>query len=138
MKRLFSLLLLIGVFNLLSCEDVLECVINRRPELPDKRFEVGFVNQLYYQEFDAQIKNEPQDNAYGYNFEIEGELPHGVDMNINYRTLSFEGIPQSQGVFEFTLFLNVDPPLNYNDETEQYEDSMCSDSTFKTYTITIN
>ncbi|WP_299891927.1 hypothetical protein [uncultured Lacinutrix sp.] len=138
MKRLLSLVLFLSLISLVGCEDILECVINRRPELPDKSFKTGFTNQLYYEEFDAQIKNEPQDNAYGYNFEIEGELPDGIELFIDYRTLVFEGIPQSQGSFEFRLHLNVDPPLHYNEETEQYEDSMCSESTSRTYTITIN
>lgn len=138
MKKHILLLFCLSIIAFTSCEDILECVINRSPELPDKSFTVGYRQQMYYDEFDAEIKNEPRDNIYDYYFELVGDLPDGIDLYIDYRTVSFEGVPQNRGVFEFTLYLDVDPPMYYDEETGDYEDSMCSYSTSKNYTITIN
>ncbi len=53
-------------------------------------------------------------------------------------TLLFEGVPQSRGRYEFTVFLYVDPPMTYIEETGQDEDGMCSQSTSKSYVIVIH
>ncbi|AUC76104.1 hypothetical protein [Olleya sp. Bg11-27] len=137
MKNTLSLLFFLSIIIFTGCESILECVINRSPELPDKSFTVGYRQQMYYDEFEAQIKNDPHDDSYGYNFELEGTLPEGVSMTIDYRIVRFEGMPQNQGIYDFTIFLYVDPPLSYDEETEDYEDSMCSTSTSKNYTIII-
>ena len=138
MKRLLPLLLVFSLFTLTSCEDFFDCIVNRRPELPNKEFGVGNLQTYYYEEFDAQIKNEPRDNNYGYDFEIEGDLPDGLSMFVNYRTVSIEGLPTFPGTYTFTIYLYVDPPINYDYETDQYDDPLCSESTSKEYTIRIN
>ena len=137
MKRLFPLLLVFCLFTFLNCDDFLDCVVNRRPELPDKSFAVGPIGSYYYEEFDAQIKNEPQDNDYGYEFDLDGNLPDGLGMVVNYRTVSIEGTPTTAGTYRFTIFLYVDPPLTYDDENDTYDDPLCSESTSKEYTIII-
>ncbi|OUS00755.1 hypothetical protein A9Q86_08325 [Flavobacteriales bacterium 33_180_T64] len=139
MKRFLSLLLFLSLVTFTSCEDILECVVfGRSPELPDTSFDVGLVNLYYYEEFDAEIKNEPRDNDYEYFFEIDGYLPDGLEMNVSHRTVSIEGSPQSPGSFTFSVFLYVDPPLSYDSETDEYDENMCSTSTSKEYTIIIN
>ncbi|MEH6536204.1 MAG: hypothetical protein V7719_07420 [Psychroserpens sp.] len=137
MKRLLPLFLFLSIFTFSSCDDFLDCVVNRRPELPDKSFGVGTIDLYYYEEFDAQIKNEPQDNDYGYHFEIDGDLPNGLEMFVNYRTVSIEGTPTTVGTFRFTVFLDVDPPITYNENNDTYDDPLCSESTSKEYTIII-
>ncbi|WP_397362550.1 hypothetical protein [Olleya sp. R77988] len=138
MKKLVTLCFCLSILSFTSCEDILECVINRRPELPDISLEEGYLQQIYNQQFDAGIKNEPRDNNYDYYFELVGDLPDGLDMYIDFRTVIFEGIPLNRGVFEFTLYLDVDPPVYYDEETGDYEDAMCSYSTSENYTIIIN
>ncbi|MDG5491760.1 hypothetical protein [Psychroserpens sp. SPM9] len=138
MKQLRPLLLVLSLFTVTSCEDFLDCVINRRPELPDKSFRLGVVNSYYYDEFDAQIKNEPRDNDYGYEFEIHGDLPEGLSMIVNYRTVSIEGLPTHPGTYSFTVVLYVNPPINYDADTDTYDDPLCSESTSKDYTIRID
>jgi len=138
MKRLLPLLLVFSLFSFTNCEDFLDCIVNRRPELPNKEFGVGDLQTYYYEEFDAQIKNEPRDNDYDYEFEIQGNLPEGLQMVVNYRTVSIEGLPTFPGTYTFTVFLYVYPPVNYDFDTNQYDDPLCSESTSKEYTITIN
>jgi len=121
-----------------SCEDVFDCIIERSPELPNKVFKIGQINQYYYEAFDAEIKNEPRDNDYEYYFDIVGELPNGFELLINFRTVSILGVPESEGVYEFTVFLDVVPPLHYDEDGYEYDGVMCSESTSKDYVIVIN
>ncbi|WP_458626764.1 hypothetical protein [Winogradskyella sp. PC D3.3] len=131
-------LLLVVCFLLLSCEDIIECIINKRPEIPNTSFHVGFVNTYYYEGLTSEIKNEPRDDDYGYTYEIYGDLPDGLETFTNFRTLSIEGTPQTAGTFTFTIRLYVDPPEYYDEDSGQYEDSLCAYSTSKAFTIIIN
>lgn len=129
---------LILCFLFFGCEDILECIINKRPEIPNKNFVVGYVNHFYTDDFKSEIKNEPQDNDYDYYYEFYGDLPEGLEFYTDYRTVIIEGTPLEQGTFEFTIYLNVDPPEYYDEDSDQYEDSLCTDSTSKEFSITIN
>ncbi len=121
-----------------GCEDFFGCVVNKRPEIHDATFRNGTIGVYYYQEVTTEIKNEPRDNDYDYFYEVYGDLPNGIQMFPNYRTVSFEGTPEVEGTFTFTLVLYVDPPLKYDDDSGQYEEVMCSESTSKDFTITIH
>ncbi|HMB99595.1 MAG TPA: hypothetical protein VKN14_01015 [Flavobacteriaceae bacterium] len=137
MKQYSILYVFISLFFLTSCQDILDCIINRSPELPDKILETGLVNAFYSDFLNAEINNEPQDDDYDYYFELYGDLPEGIEMFVDYRKVYFEGIPTESGVFTFTIYLSVDPPLYYDYDTDEYEDSLCSYSTSKDYTIRI-
>jgi hypothetical protein len=137
MKSL-KLLPLVFCFLVLGCEDIVDCIFNKRPEIPNKSFNVGYVNHFYSDEFTSEIKNEPRDDDYDYYYEVSGDLPEGIEIYTDYRTLILEGTPLEQGRFRFTIYLDVDPPEYYDEDTGQYEDSLCSDSTSKEFTITIN
>ena len=136
--KLLKIIPLACCFLFFGCEDIIECIINKRPEIPDTSFEEGNINIYYYQEFTSEIKNEPRDDDYGYTYEIDGDLPDGLDTFANYRTLSIEGEPLISGTFTFTVYLYVDPPLSYDEDSGEYEDSLCVDSTSKEFTIIIN
>lgn len=138
MKKLYLILFCFAFFTLSSCEDFLDCVIDRRPQIHDKTFASGTVGVYYYQEVTTEIKNEPRDNDYGYFYEVYGNLPDGIQMFPNYRTVSFEGTPEVSGTFKFTLLLYVDPPGRFDDDGIEFEQVMCSESTSKDFTITIN
>lgn len=129
---------LILCFLCFGCEDIFECIVNKRPEIKDNTFDIGNIGEYYYAELRSEIKNEPRDNDYGYNYEIFGDLPDGLQTFVNYRTISFEGRPEVSGIFTFTLYLYVDPPEYYDEVSGQYEDSLCEDSTSKEVTIIIN
>ena len=138
MKKLLAILFCFSLLSLISCEDIFDCTLNRRPELPEKPLEIGRVGSAYFQQFDAGIKNEPRDNNYGYNFEIYGDIPDGLEVTTENRTVTIDGFPIIRGNYQFTIVLNVDPPTYYDQETEQYEDGMCSTSTSQEYEIIIN
>ncbi len=140
MKQSILIILLFSFFSFNSCENVVDCIINVRPVLSDKKLAIGGVNQYYSEIISAQIKNEPQDNAYDYYFDVRGKIPDGLEVIIDYRDVYIEGMPTKAGRYTFTVYLDVDP-LNeyYYDEygNQRYDDSLCTDSTSKTYTIAI-
>ncbi len=125
-------------FLLISCEDILECIINQRPEIPNKNFDSGYANHFYSDSFTSEIKNEPQDNDYDYYYEFYGDLPEGLEFYTDYRKVIIEGTPLEQGTFEFTIYLDVDPPMYYDEDSGQYEDTLCTSSASRDFSITIN
>ena len=98
----------LSFFAFTSCDNIIDCIINTRPELPDKSFEVGYVNEFYYQDIRAEIKNEPRDDDYAYYFEDITNLPDGLEMFVDHRTIYIEGIPQTSGSYTFTVYLYVE------------------------------
>lgn len=127
---LLTLVLLVSVF---SCDEPL-CVFPKEPELDNKEFPIGLVDEYYYVELNAEINNEPRDDDYDYYFDVEG-LPEGMDYFVNFRTISLEGTPLETGVFNVTIYLDVDGPFrnNFNEEP----DLLCNYSTSKKYTLII-
>lgn len=131
-------MLLFSVLAFSSCEDIIDCIFNVSPELPNKDLQVGYLNDFYSDEIKAEINNEPRDDDYAYYFDIYGDLPQGLEVFYDFRTVIIEGTPQESGVYNFTIALSVDPPVYYDYETDEYYDPLCSDSTSRGYSITIN
>ena len=131
-SRFFPLIFLMFLF--FSCEDILECIIPKEPELANKEFPVGNTENYYYVDVRAEINNEPRDDDYDYYFDVNG-LPQGMDYFVNYRTISIEGTPEETGTFDVTIYLDVDGPFrnDFNDNG----DVLCNYSTSKTYTLII-
>ncbi|MBO3117401.1 hypothetical protein J4050_11625 [Winogradskyella sp. DF17] len=130
-----QIILLLFCFTLLSCNDFFECLIDRRPELPNKEFPIGDTETYYYVDLRAEINNEPRDDDYDYFFEFSDPLPEGLDFFINYRTISIEGTPREAGIYRITLNVFVDGPFR-NGFVED-ETILCDYSATKTYTLII-
>ncbi|WP_400079314.1 hypothetical protein [Winogradskyella sp. R77965] len=133
MKSL-KLLPLIFCFLCLSCEDALNCIIPKEPELPNKSFPIASTENYYYADLTAEINNEPRDDDYDYFYDVDG-LPLGMDYYVNYRTISIEGTPESAGTYNFTIYLDVDGPFRGFDNDEP--ELLCDYSTQKTYTLIV-
>ena len=141
MRKFLSLIFMLTLLSFISCQDILECIINRHPELPNKTLELAQVNQFYTESIQAEIKNEPLDNNYDYYFSIDGNLPRGIDYYVDYRTIVFEGEPYLAGTYKFTIRLSVEQSYNYSEECENNFndcDGLCSESTSQVYTIIVN
>ena len=141
MKKIVKLSFISTFLLFMSCQDILECVINRHPELSSKTLASAQINQLYFETIEAEIKNDPMDNSYDYYFSIDGNLPRGIDSNVDYRTMIFEGVPLVTGTYKFTVRVSVQQSFNYRDECESNFndcDVLCSESTSKDYTIIVN
>ncbi|GAA3630561.1 hypothetical protein [Flavivirga jejuensis] len=138
MKQYVFVILLVSFFSFSGCEDVLDCVINVRPELHNKTLAVGLVDAYYSETISAEIKNEANDNDYDYYFDISGRLPEGIDVYYNrHREVVFKGIPKASGSFVIRAYLEVVPHYNtYGND--RINGRLCSDNTSKTYTLVIN
>ena len=131
MKKPLLPFFLLFVF-LVSCDDPI-CHFPKEPELPNKEFPIGSTENYYYVDLTAEINNEPRDDDYRYFFDVRG-LPIGMDYFVNFRTISLEGVPEESGIFEITVFLDVDGPFgNFNNDPN----TLCNFSTSKTYTLII-
>ncbi|MCA0133123.1 hypothetical protein [Winogradskyella alexanderae] len=131
MKNIKTLSIVLLSFLFLNCENFLECIIPREPELQNATFPIGNTESYYYTEVRAEINNEPRDQDYDYYFEVRG-LPLGMDYFVNFRTISLEGRPQETGAFEVTIFVDVDGPFRAD-----ASEVLCDYSTSKTYTLII-
>ncbi|RIA09974.1 hypothetical protein OE09_1820 [Flavobacteriaceae bacterium MAR_2010_72] len=141
MKKVSFVILLLCLLSFIGCQDLLECIINRRPELSDKSLEIAYVNNFYSETITSEIKNETFDDGYYYYFYLKGELPPGIEYYIDYRNIILEGIPSASGSFTFTINLSVDQINNYYDECENRFndcDGLCAETTSKVYTIVVN
>jgi len=141
MIKLLSRTLLFFVFLFFGCQDILECIVNKRPELSDRSLAAAYVNQLYNEKITADIKNEPMDNSYNYYFQIVGELPEGIEYTINYREIILEGKPLVSGSYKFTVKLSAEQKNNYSEDCESNFndcDGLCEESTSRAYNITVH
>ena len=141
MEKVLTLLLLLTFLSFFSCQDALECIINKHPELSNQPLANAQVDQLYSETITAQIKNEPSDDNYNYYFSIEGALPSGMEFFIDYRTIIIEGTPLVSGTYKFTVRLTVEQADNYSDDCENTLndcDGLCGDTTSQVYTLIVN
>ena len=134
MKTHQVILICFSFFLFLACEDTLNCIIPKEPELDNRQFPIGSIETYYYVDLNAEINNEPRDDDYDYFFEVEG-LPLGIDYYVDFRTISIEGTPEQTGTFDITIYVYVEGPFRANVNEEP--DLLCNYSTSKTYTLII-
>lgn len=139
-KKSLKFILILSFISLYSCQDILECVINRHPELQDKTLEIGRKDHLYQDFIKAQIKNEPLDNSYDYFFHISDNLPPGLNIIVDFRTLIIEGVPEEAGTYFIEVNLRAQQYDYYYDDCESDFndcDGLCSETTSRTYALRI-
>ncbi|WP_178988130.1 hypothetical protein [Winogradskyella schleiferi] len=132
MKLHYSIPLIFGLL-FLGCENGINCIIPKEPELPNKSFPIASTESFYYTDLRVGITNEPRDEDYDYYFDVSG-LPVGMDYFVNYRTISIEGTPEFTGTYRITIYLDVDGPFR---EYEDDSDVLCNYSTSKTYILIV-
>lgn len=141
MKQYIPIILLFSFFTLSNCEDVVDCIINVRPELQDKVLAIGFVDEFYFDSIAAEVKNDAQDNNYDYYFNVSGRLPEGIEVFYDtYREVTFEGVPKESGRFRITVSVEVVAlDAYYYDDfgNEIFDDNLCEDYTSKTYVLAV-
>ena len=141
MRRLSSIITLFGILLLTGCQDILECVINRRPQLEDKNLARARLDRFYSDDILAEIKNEPRDNSYYYYFSIDGELPRGLDYIVDYRSIIIEGVPTTPGRYPINIRLTVEQVNDYYEDCENRLndcDGLCEETTVKRYVLAVD
>ncbi|GAA4239663.1 hypothetical protein GCM10022291_34880 [Postechiella marina] len=135
-----KILLLLSFFSILTAcdailDEVVECIVNRRPVLSNNKLDSGRNDTYYSNKIWAEIKNEPKDDNYYYNFSYRGDLPNGINIIFEDREVYIEGVPRETGRFKITIHVSVD--ARYYNEDGDIEDPLCSSSDSKTYTLII-
>lgn len=127
-----------SAFLLFGCAELIDCVASARPDLHSKNLNTGTVGLNYNDFLEADITNEPNDNAYDYFFQVDGNLPVGMTYHEQGRKIYFTGIPTAEGSYAFDVRLTVDPP-NYEDYGWNGGNRICfgDDTTTKSFTIVI-
>ncbi|GAA4270143.1 hypothetical protein GCM10022257_22440 [Hyunsoonleella aestuarii] len=108
--------------------------------MDDKRLVTALVDNFYFDEIRADIKNEPRDNSYYYYFSIDGDLPRGLEFFIDYRSVIIEGTPLETGIYNFTIRLSVEQANDYYEECENQLndcDGLCDDTTLQRYRLVV-
>lgn len=110
LSKIYVLLFATAAFLMSGCSELIDCVASARPDLHSKTLKTGTVGINYNDFIDADITNEPDDNAYDYFFQVDGDLPVGMTYHEQGRKVFFTGIPTVAGSYTFKVRLTVDPP----------------------------
>lgn len=139
MKHSLFIISLLLLFVFSGCDKILEesldCLVNKRPELSNNQLKTGRNDTFYSDRVWAQIKNEPRDDNYYYDFSLRGELPRGLEVYFEDREVFIEGTPRVKGTFSITISVRVD--ARYYDEDGYLEDPLCRSSDSRRYELII-
>ncbi len=133
-----AVVMFFSIFLFVACEEIIiesiECILKVMPKLPDKQLEDGKIWRDYFENIQASAINSVNDDSWEYRFVITGNLPSGVEYEIENRTIFLSGQPTNKGVFKFKVNVSIGSGFVEND------DGVCfsGDSTEKTYSITIH
>ena len=131
-------IMLFSVFLFVACEAIIdeafECILKVMPKLPDKQLVDGEIGYRYFDSIKASAINSSNDDSWWYNFKITGNLPSGVEYEIDNRTIYISGTPTEKGVFRLKINVRIG---NGNIEND---DGLCfsGNPIEKTYSITIH
>ncbi|WP_133067248.1 hypothetical protein [Flagellimonas pacifica] len=121
------------VFFFSSCDEIHECIFNINPEIHNKRLDIGVLGVEYYDVITAEVSNEVFDNDYIYDFDVYGDLPPGIFLDFDRRSIEIYGTPEEVGVYRFEVELSVESYDEYG-----YDGSpTCEDSTVREFTIQV-
>ena len=104
-------LLLFCTFILSACDELLDlavdCLDGDKPELRPAILASPVLNQLYDETILASIRNEPFDDSFTYEFTLTGELPEGIETDIEGRNFRLLGTPIELGEYRFSVRVDV-------------------------------
>ncbi len=137
-RNISILLIASSAFLFFGCSELIDCVASARPNLHSKDLYNGSVGSNYADFIEADITNEPDDNAYDYFFQVDGNLPVSLTYHEQGRKIFFTGVPTVAGTYTFSVRLTVDPP-NYEDYGWDGGNRICfgDDTITKEFTIVI-
>jgi len=130
-------IIMFNMFLFVACEEIIlesiECILKVMPKLPDKQLADGKIWLNYFENIQASAINSSNDDSWEYRFVITGNLPTGVECEIDNRTIFLSRQPTEKGVFKFKVNVSIGSGFVENN------DGVCfgGDSTEKTYLITI-
>lgn len=130
-----AILLLIPVLS--SCGPLvdlaLDCIDDDQPELSPGSLPNPVLNQEYSETIHVGIRNEPYDDRFRYRFTLSGEIPKGLQTEVQGRDLRLYGTPIELGDFRFTVQVDVESRNSLAGDT----DGLCSTIDSRSYQWTI-
>ena len=128
-KFIFSIVLSL---TLSGCEELInsaiDCSINGL-KLENKSLRIGAAGRNYYETISANVKNDPADDYYIYDFIVRGELQKGLQYFTEGNELVINGVPEEAGTIGFELTVEV----TVDDEGL----GVCTKKTKKTYELIV-
>ena len=129
-SKFFLFVLFLLTFS--GCEDIInsaiECSI-KDVKLENKTLRIGTVGRNYYETISANVKNDPADDYFIYDFIVRGELQKGLRYYTEGNELVINGIPEEAGTIGFELTVEV----TVDDEGL----GVCTKKTKKTYELIV-
>ena len=119
-------------------DDAFDCVDGDRPAFGRSELPSPVLNELYRESVTVSIENTSSDDSFEYDFDLEGELPPGIEWyESGRRTVTFEGTPIELGTWMPTLGVRVrDGGTGVFDDAAD-TDGLCRTQREATYTIQV-
>jgi len=105
---IFTLLLITTL--MVGCDAAVDCLDSDGPKFESKTINDPTLNQEYTGTIRVSINNEPQDDRFGYEFKITGQLPTGLQSQSRGRDFFITGTATELGTFSFNVFVRVLDP----------------------------
>ncbi len=126
------LLSVVFLLTFSGCEDIInsavECSI-KDVKLESKTLRIGTVGRNYYETISANVKNDPNDDYYMYDFFITGKLQKGLQFYTEGNKFVINGVPEEAGTIGFELTVEV----TLDDEAL----GLCRETAKRTYELTV-
>ena len=131
----------LATLALAGCDDLEEafdCVDGDRPQFSRTSLPAPVLNEFYREQVSVSIENTSNDDAFGYEFALEGELPPGIEWyQQERRTVVFEGTAIEAGTWMPTLGVLVTEGDSSVFEAGASTDGLCRTRREATYAFTV-
>lgn len=92
------------LITLASCDVFLGCLLDERMNLKTDSLPQGQIDEEYYAELTASVKNSIWDSHFDYDYEVEdGVLPAGLILQSDGDNAIITGVPEEAGTFPITI-----------------------------------
>src|SRR5689334_18631983 len=99
--KIITLFFLLITFS--GCDSIIDCVAGSRPDLVSKDLSIGTIHHSYTETITFEMLHEITDDFYISDVLIKGNLPPNVNYSDLGNTITFSGVPNVRGTYEFTV-----------------------------------
>lgn len=117
-----------------GCSTLVECLRDISPVLNPKELISGMLYQNYNETITYEVKNANTANYHISELTLEGNFPPNLNYTYTGDTITFSGLPNTTGTYEFTVKITVEPDIT---DTEG-ANNLCGTTDYETYKIVIN
>ena len=138
-KAILFLIMALSTCLLVGCEDLYdgfyEMAFGKDMEITTSSVPAGRVGILYQWPIYAEVKNDPNDDAYDYDWYFtKGHLPEGLLFSDEGDNALISGIPMQSGIFDITIHVSSD---RLQDEQREEDGNVWSSWSSKKFVMKI-